>query len=358
MKRDNFSSEQARWQAVQARDAQADDAFVFAVVTTGIFCRPSCRARRPLRENVRFYQDAAAAQAAGFRPCKRCQPDNAPPQAQRAARVAAICRLMETSDAPLTLATLAEQAAMSPWHFHRLFKSVTGVTPKAWQQALRARRLRQALEQGDGVTDAIYRAGYASGSAFYREADAALGMTARQYRRGADRTPVEYALAACQLGHCLVAQSERGICAILLGDSAQALEAELASLFPHAQPATEAFSARVDEVVRFLDGAAARWTLPLDIRGTAFQQRVWQALRDIAPGATLSYQQLAEKIGSPGAARAVAGACAANTLAVAIPCHRIVRGDGSLSGYRWGVARKARLLAREAAQPGYKEEEE
>lgn len=349
MKRDDFTSEQARWQAVESRDARADERFVFAVVTTGIFCRPSCRARRPLRDNVRFYPDAAGALAAGFRPCKRCQPDKTPPQQQKAMRIAAACRQMETSAAPLTLAELAQNAAMSPYHFHRLFKSVTGLTPKAWQQALRAQKLRKALREGESVTGAIYASGYASGSAFYREADAALGMTARQYLRGGETAPVDWTIVSCQLGLCLVAQSERGVCAIFPGESRERLESELLTLFPHAQPSQDAdFHQRVAQVVAFLDAPAGEWTLPLDIRGTAFQQQVWQALRAIPAGSTLSYSELAQKIGKPGAVRAVASACAANKLAVAIPCHRVVRGDGALSGYRWGVERKAALLAREA----------
>lgn len=349
MKSDEYTGDQARWQAVENRDAGADGAFVFAVITTGVFCRPSCRARRPLRDNVRFYPDAADAQAAGFRPCKRCQPDKAPPPQQRAMLIAAACRLMEKSDAPLTLAALAQNAAMSPYHFHRLFKAVTGLTPKAWQQALRAKKLREALRQGDNVTQAIYASGYASGSAFWREADASLGMTPRQYRKGGDSTAIVWAIVPCQLGLCLVAQSERGICAILPGESREALEAELLALFPHAQRSQEeSFRERVAQVVAFLNAPDAKWTLPLDIRGTAFQLKVWQALRAVPAGDTLSYSELAQKIGKPGAVRAVASACAANTLAVVIPCHRIVRGDGALSGYRWGVARKAALLAREA----------
>ena len=349
MKREDFTSEQARWQAVERRDAQADERFVFAVVTTGIFCRPSCRARRPLRANVRFYPDAAGALAAGFRPCKRCQPDKAPPEQQKAMRIAAACRLMASSDAPLTLAELAQNAAMSPYHFHRQFKAVTGLTPKAWQQALRVQKVRNALRKEEKVTDALYTAGYACGSAFYREADAALGMTPRQYGRGGESASVVWTLAPCQLGLCLVAQSERGVCAILPGESREALEAELLALFPGAQPSQDAaFDERVAQVIAFLDAPQGKWALPLDIRGTAFQQQVWQALRDIPAGSTLSYSELARKIGKPGAVRAVASACAANKLAVVIPCHRVVRGDGALAGYRWGVARKAALLAREA----------
>lgn len=340
-----------RWQAVLARDARADGQFVFAVVTTGIFCRPSCRARHALRDNVRFYPDAQAALAAGFRPCKRCQPTGLSPQTKHIELVARACRLL-AQETPVTLNTLAQTLAVSPFHLHRLFKSTTGMTPKAWQQAQRARRLRNALTQGEAITDAVMSAGFSASSAFYRHADATLGMTARQYRRGGEAMTIRFTLDSCLLGRCLVAVSERGVCAILLDENDEALVASLAAMFPQAQcvPGDAAFSAGVNQVIAHLDGDPAPLTLPLDIRGTAFQMRVWQALRDIPAGETRSYQQIAQAVGHPRAVRAVASACAANKLALVIPCHRVVRGDGALSGYRWGVARKAALLRREAQQ--------
>ncbi|WP_227136611.1 bifunctional DNA-binding transcriptional regulator/O6-methylguanine-DNA methyltransferase Ada [Kosakonia radicincitans] len=341
--------DEQRWQAVLARNPQADGQFVFAVLTTGIFCRPSCRARHALRQNVRFFSDADSAVAAGFRPCKRCQPDKAHPQQQRLDKVATACRLLE-QDMPVTLDQLATEVGISPYHLHRLFKSVTGMTPKAWQQAFRARRLRNTLAESDTVTDAVLAAGFPDSSSYYRQADAALGMTARQFRRGGDDADIRYALSDCSLGRCLVAESERGICAILLADSDEQLLAELHTIFPHARnvQGDEAMLERVAQVIRRLDRADAPFTLPLDLRGTAFQLQVWQALRELPAGTTISYQRLAQQIGKPGAVRAVASACAANKLAIVIPCHRVVRGDGALSGYRWGIARKAQLLQREA----------
>ena len=341
MRNPTFITDEDRWQAVLARDPRADERFVFAVQTTGIFCRPSCRARHALRKNVRFYPDAHHAVQAGFRPCKRCMPDKRDPQEQKLAKVEHACRLLE-QDPTLTLEGLAQQVAMSPFHFHRLFKSVTG------QQAARGQRLRTALAQGDKITDAVLAAGFPDSSSYYRKANDALGMTAKQYRKG--DAAVRYAISDCSLGRCLVAESERGICAILLGDSDAELTEELAAQFPksaHA-PLEEDFAQRVQQVIVSIDNRDVPLALPLDIRGTAFQQRVWQALRNIPCGETASYRQVAQAIGQPSAVRAVAGACAANTLAIVIPCHRVVRNDGALSGYRWGTARKALLLKREA----------
>ncbi|MGK3196796.1 bifunctional DNA-binding transcriptional regulator/O6-methylguanine-DNA methyltransferase Ada [Enterobacter ludwigii] len=350
MKNPTFTTDDDRWLAVLARDPRADDQFVFAVQTTGIVCRPSCRARHALRKNVRFYPDVDHALQAGFRPCKRCKPDKRDPQEQTLAKVEHACRLLER-DPALTLEMLAQQIAMSPFHFHRLFKSVTGMTPKAWQQAARVQRLRTALAQGDKITDAVLAAGFPDSSSYYRQANAALGMTAKQYRKG--DVAVRYAIGECSLGRCLVGESERGICAILLGDDDATLTEELLTLFPKAERETleGEFARRIERVISAIDDHTVPLALPLDIRGTAFQQRVWQALRDIPRGETASYRQVAQTIGSPGAVRAVAGACAANKLAVIIPCHRVVRHDGTLSGYRWGTERKALLLKREAKNP-------
>lgn len=337
-----------RWQSVVDRDVDADGQFVFAVQTTGIFCRPSCRAKHALRKNVRFFADAQQAQDAGFRPCKRCQPDKDSAQQHRLDKIARACQLLE-QESPLTLDELAQQVAMSPYHLHRLFKATTGMTPKVWQQSWRARRLRDALAKGVPVTQAILNAGFPDSSSYYRKADQALGMTAKQFRKGGDNVSVRYTLADCALGRCLVAESERGICAILLGDDDATLVADLHTLFPAAQdvPAEANFQQRVREVIVAINSRDASLSLPLDIRGTAFQQQVWQALRTIPCGETVSYQQLASAIGKPKAVRAVASACGANKLAIVIPCHRVIRGDGALSGYRWGIARKAQLLQRE-----------
>ncbi|WEF29511.1 bifunctional DNA-binding transcriptional regulator/O6-methylguanine-DNA methyltransferase Ada [Klebsiella aerogenes] len=345
----DINNDDRRWQAVCERDASADGQFVFAVLTTGVCCRPSCHSRRALRENVRFYPDVAAAQAAGFRPCKRCQPDKIDPERQRVAKVAAACRLLE-QETPVTLEALAQQLAVSPFHFHRLFKSVTGVTPKAWQQAWRARRLREALSHGESVTDAALAAGFPDSGSYYRKADDALGMTARQFKRGGENMTISWVCGDSAAGRCLVALSERGVCAVLLGENDNVLYTELVSLFPGArlQKGDGAVAERVAQVFMHLDNPQQAVNLPLDIRGTAFQQRVWQALRQIPAGETRSYREVAQSIGQPRAVRAVAGACAANKLAIVIPCHRVVRESGALSGYRWGSERKALLLAREA----------
>ncbi len=345
-----IDTDERRWQAVCERDARADGQFVFAVLTTGVCCRPTCRSRRALRENVRFYPDVATAQAEGFRPCKRCQPEKSDPQQQKVEKVAAACRLLE-QETPMTLEALARQAALSPFHFHRLFKSVTGMTPKAWQQAWRARRLREALGQGAKITDAALSAGFPDSSSYYQQADAALGMTGRQFRRGGGDIDITWVCGDGPLGRCLVAESKRGVCAVLPGESDALLYAELASLFPNARlhPGDEAFRQRVAQVFSHLDDHRQPFSLPLDLRGTAFQLQVWQALRQIPAGETRSYRQVAQSIGRPRAVRAVASACAANKLALVIPCHRVVREDGALSGYRWGTARKALLLAREAS---------
>lgn len=351
MKKSTLINDNQRWQAVLARDTTADGQFVFAVQTTGIFCRPSCRARHALRQNVRFYRDADTAIQAGFRPCKRCRPDEQDPLARRTLVIEKACRLLEQEQS-LTLDALAEQVAISPYHLHRLFKAATGMTPKAWQQAARAARLRRRLTQGEKITDALPAAGFPDSSSYYRKADATLGMTAKQFRRGGDDTTVRYALSDCTLGRCLVAESERGICAILPGDDDASLQKELATLFPHArhEPGDAVFAARVQQVIASVDNPGLTLKLPLDIRGTAFQQQVWQALRAIPDGETATYQQVAAAIGKPNAVRAVARACAANTLAIIIPCHRVVRNDGALSGYRWGVARKAAILRRETGR--------
>jgi len=341
----------SRWAAVATRDAQADGAFFYSVKTTGVYCRPSCAARPARPENVAFHASVADAERAGFRPCKRCRPNEASLAERNAATVAELCRFIDTAEQPPTLDELAERARLSPHHLHRLFKSVTGVTPKAYAAAQRAKRVRHELVRSETVTAAIYDAGYNSNGRFYEESDRLLGMTPTQLRAGGADTDIRFAIGACSLGAILVAQSARGVCAIALGDDADVLARELQDRFPNARLTGDdpAFDALVAQVVGFVEAPAFGLDLPLDVRGTAFQQRVWQALRELPAGTTASYADVAARIGAPRSVRAVAQACGANTLAVAIPCHRVVRTDGALSGYRWGVARKQALIAREAA---------
>ena len=339
-----------RWNAVVARDRAADGKFYYSVKTTGVYCRPSCAARAARPENVRFHATCADAEQAGFRPCKRCKPNQAPLLAQHAATVAGICRLIEDSQTAPGLAELAGRAGMSTYHFHRVFKAATGVTPKAYAAAHRARRVRTELEGSGTVTEAILDAGYDSTGRFYEKSREILGMTPSHYRKGGAHTEIRFAIGECSLGSILVAASERGVCAILLGDNPDALARQLQDRFPRADliGGDRQFEQLVARVVGFVESPGLGLDLPLDIRGTAFQQRVWQALRKIPAGSTASYAEVAKRIGSPKSVRAVAQACAANTLAVAIPCHRVVRNDAALSGYRWGVERKRALLAREA----------
>ena len=335
-----YLDDNQRWAAVQARDARADGHFVYAVRTTGVYCRPSASARLPKRENTVFFDTAQAAEAAGYRGSQRAAGDRSALAAQRAATVAQACRLIERSESPPSLDALAAEVGLSPHHFHRVFKAQTGLTPKAYASAFRGRRLRAELaEHGATVTDAIYGAGFHSNSRFYAAADDLLGMRARDYLAGAPDLRIRFAVGQCALG------------AILLGEDPDRLVRELQDQFPKAEliGADGDFEQLVAQVVGFVEAPSLGLDLPLDVQGTAFQERVWQALREIPPGTTVSYAQLATRIGQPKAVRAVAQACGANHLAVAIPCHRVVRTDGSLSGYRWGVERKRALLAREAA---------
>jgi AraC family transcriptional regulator of adaptative response/methylated-DNA-[protein]-cysteine methyltransferase len=339
-----------RWAAVVARDANADGSFVCSVRTTGVYCRPSCGARTPRPENVAFHATPADAEHAGFRPCKRCKPDQLPLGEQQAAMVTDLCRHIEAADHMPSLGELATRAGLSAHHLHRVFKATTGLTPKAYAAAHRARRVRAELDRGTSVTDAIYGAGYSSNGRFYEESSGMLGMTPSTYRAGGADTDIRFAVGLCSLGSILVAASERGVCAILLGDDPDALTRDLQDRYPRARliGGDAKFEELVARVVGFVETPGVGLDLPLDVRGTAFQQRVWQALRAIPPGATASYSEIAKRIGAPRSVRAVAGACAANALAVAIPCHRVVRNDGGLSGYRWGVERKRTLLDREA----------
>jgi AraC family transcriptional regulator of adaptative response/methylated-DNA-[protein]-cysteine methyltransferase len=339
-----------RWAAVKARDASADGAFFYAVRTTGVYCRPSCGARLARPENVAFHSSAAAAERAGFRPCKRCRPDQPPRAERQAAQVAELCRLIEASDEVPTLEQLARHVGLSPFHAHRLFRSVTGLTPKAYAAARRAARVRSDLRTKRTVTEAIYAAGYGSSARFYEQTSRLLGMTPTSYRAGGADVAIRFAVGECSLGSILVAATARDVCAILLGDDPHELTRDLQRRFPRAElvGGDRGFEQLVAQVVGLVEHPELGTKLPLDIRGTAFQQRVWDALRRIPAGKTASYSEIAKAIGAPRAVRAVAQACAANALAVAIPCHRVVRTDGDPAGYRWGVDRKRALLARES----------
>jgi AraC family transcriptional regulator of adaptative response/methylated-DNA-[protein]-cysteine methyltransferase len=339
-----------RWAAVVARDHAADGRFFYSVRTTGVYCRPSCAARLANPKNVRFHASTTDAEAAGFRPCKRCKPDQPPLEEQHAARVAAACRAIETAETMQPLASLAEGAGLSPHHFHRVFKAITGVTPRDYAAAHRAKRVRESLVEAERVTDAIYDAGFGSGSRFYEHADAILGMTPTRYRDGGHDAVIRFALGETSLGPILVAASEKGVCAILMGDDPNELLRDLQDRFRKARliGADPEFETTVAKVVGLVEAPRLGLDLPLDVRGTAFQQRVWRALTELPVGSTASYADVARAIGQPKAVRAVAQACGANALAVAIPCHRVVRNDGALSGYRWGVERKRVLLDREA----------
>lgn len=341
-----------RWARILARDASADGAFVFAVRTTGVYCRPSCPSRRPKPENVTIFSGAEQAAAAGFRPCRRCRPDDPTSARSRAALIARACQLLETAEEPPRLRELAAALRVSPHHLHRLFRAATGLTPRAWAAAKRAEQVREQLGGGTAsVTEAIYAAGYGSSGRFYERSDEVLGMTPTQFRQGGANMEIRFAIARTSLGSVLVASSERGICAITMGDDPELLLRDLQDRFPAAEliGGDAGFEATVAAVIALIERPGSAFDLPLDIRGTAFQRRVWEALRRIPPGQTVTYAEIARRIGMPQAVRAVAGACAANALAVAIPCHRVVRTDGSLSGYRWGIDRKRTLIDREAA---------
>jgi AraC family transcriptional regulator of adaptative response/methylated-DNA-[protein]-cysteine methyltransferase len=346
-----FGNESQQWAAVTRRDPRADGQFFYSVSTTGVYCRPSCPSRPARREHVRFHATIADAEQAGFRACKRCRPNEPARAEQHAAAVARACRLIEQSDEIPGLDALAAAAAMSRFHFHRVFTSVTGVTPRAYAAAHRARRVRDELTRQPSITDAIYGAGFNSNGRFYAAAAGVLGMTPTRFRAGGAGESIHFAVGECSLGSVLVAATDTGVCAITLGDDPDVLLRDLQDRFPKALlvGGDAAFERLVARVVGLVEAPGAAIDLPLDVRGTAFQQRVWQALRKIPAGSTASYGDIARRIGKPTAVRAVAHACGANPVAIAIPCHRVVRNDGGLSGYRWGVERKRALLDREAS---------
>jgi len=340
-----------RWQRVIARDIGADGTFWYGVATTGVYCKPSCPSRRAKPENVSFYDSQEAARKAGLRACKRCRPDGLGADAENAVIVAKACRLIEQRELTPSLTDLAKAVDLSPRYFHHVFKQVTGVTPKAYATAHRTGRVREQLAKAASVTDAIYDGGFNSSGRFYEQSTGMLGMTPRRFRAGGANEELRFAVGQCSLGAILVASSEKGVASILIGNDPGALVCSLQDQFPHANliGGNKDYESLIAQVVGFVEAPGIGLNLPLDVRGTAFQQRVWKALREIPAGQTASYQDIARKIGSPRAVRAVAGACAANAIAVAIPCHRVIRSDGELSGYRWGIERKRALLGREAS---------
>ncbi|HYG57935.1 MAG TPA: bifunctional DNA-binding transcriptional regulator/O6-methylguanine-DNA methyltransferase Ada [Symbiobacteriaceae bacterium] len=342
-----YDTEDSRWQAVLARDAQADGAFYFAVRTTGVFCRPACPCRRPRRENVMFFDGAEAAEQAGFRPCLRCRPKEVNTQ-QRV--VAQVQSLLDSAEASPTLAQLGQAVGLSPYHLQRLFKRATGLSPREYASARRAERLKAGLKRGASVTEAMYEAGFGSARALYEKAHHYLGMKPGEYRQGSLGQEITYACVQTPLGHMLVAETRRGICALRFGEPDDMVR-DLRSEFPqatlhHDQAALEP---TIGVVLEHLAGSRSELELPVDVRATAFQQRVWAALRTIPYGQTRSYREVAQMIGEPSAVRAVARACATNPVALIVPCHRVVRSGGEISGYRWGVERKQALLVREKA---------
>lgn len=344
------TTKDSRWTAVVGRDTKADGEFFCSVETTGVYCRPSCAARLARPENVRFHTTTGDAERAGFRACKRCKPTQPSMAQQRAAKVADACRKIESSEEASGLGELAAHAGMSAFHFHRVFKAVTGLTPKDYAAAHRAKRVRNQLVRSATVTEAIYDAGYNSNGRFYATSNEVLGMTPSNFRAGGANAKIRFAIGEFSLGSILVAKSDRGVCAILMGNDPDQLVRDLQDKFPRANliGGDGDFEQLVAKVVGFVEAPLMGLDLPLDVRGTAFQQRVWQVLREIPAGSTANYTDIAKQIGSPKSVRAVAQACGANMLAVAIPCHRVVRNDGALSGYRWGVERKRALLNREA----------
>ena len=343
--------DERRWRAVCERDTAWDGRFVFAVLTTGVYCRPGCPARRALRENVSFFDTPERARAAGYRPCKRCGPDEAGGPPHREAVVRA-CRMIQSEEEEPALAALAESAGLSPGHFQRVFKAEVGLSPKRYAMAVRKQRLREELKASASATDAIYDAGYSTASRAYADRPAP-GLTPGRYSKGARGETIRYANTGTSLGNILIAATERGVCLVEFVEQDKS-RSVLERHFPSGElrEAGEETSSWISEIVALIDeprmGAAGGTSIPLDIRGTAFQEKVWRALTDIPCGRTVSYAGLARSIGQPGAARAVAGACAANRLAVVVPCHRVTRGSGEPGGYRWGAGRKESLLKKEA----------
>jgi AraC family transcriptional regulator, regulatory protein of adaptative response / methylated-DNA-[protein]-cysteine methyltransferase len=338
------------WQAVMDRDSQFDGQFVFAVSSTGIYCRPSCPARRPRRDRVSFFALPEAASQAGFRACKRCHPQQASlidPQVEMVQRV---CRFIETNpDETMNLETLGDHVGLSSFHLQRTFKNIMGVTPREYAEAIRTNRFKSGVRSGESVTNAMYEAGYGSSSRLYERANSELGMTPATYSRGGKEVVIDYATTKSPLGYLLVAATSKGVCAVRLGDTLTALEADLRKEYPSAQIRRNEgpLDGALKQIVAHLEGKQPHLSLPVDVRATAFQRQVWQALQEIPYGETRSYGEVAKAIGQPKAVRAVARACATNPIALVIPCHRVIREDKSLGGYRWGIERKKKLLENE-----------
>jgi AraC family transcriptional regulator of adaptative response/methylated-DNA-[protein]-cysteine methyltransferase len=339
-----------RWLCIVARDRASDGQFWYSVATTGIYCRPSCPSRTANPKNVQLHDTLASAKATGFRPCKRCNPDASSIDSENVALVGQACRMIEESEDEPSLTELAAAIGLSSSYFHRVFKSITGLTPKDYATAHRAKMVRERLVAGTSVTEAIYDAGFNSSGRFYEKSTRMLGMTPTRYRAGGVHEEIRFAVGQTSLGAIIVASSQKGVAAILLGDDPEKLVRDLQDRFPKAVliGADSEYEALVAQVIGFVEAPALGLDLPLDVRGTAFQQRVWQALREIPVGCTVCYQDIARRIGQPKAMRAVASACAANRIAMAIPCHRVIRNDGALGGYAWGVDRKSVLIDREA----------
>ncbi|NKJ33312.1 AraC family transcriptional regulator of adaptative response/methylated-DNA-[protein]-cysteine methyltransferase [Rhizobium sp. SG570] len=345
-------AEDPRWARIVARDKAADGHLWYSVGTTGVYCRPSCPSRIANPQNVTLHETLESARATGFRPCKRCNPEGLSLECENAALVAKACRIIEESEEEPSLEELADAVGRSSSYFHRMFKATTGLTPKNYAVADRSKKVRKGLATGNSVTEAIYEAGFNSSGRFYEKSTGMLGMTPSQYRAGGIDEEIRFAVGQSSLGAILVASSTKGVASILLGDDPDELVRNLQDRFPNARliGADRDYEALIARVVGFVEAPGIGLDLPLDVRGTAFQRRVWQALQEIPVGETVSYAEIARRIGSPKSVRAVAGACAANNLAVAIPCHRVVRNDGALSGYAWGIERKGALLDRELSR--------